>query len=184
LETIKGLIAFIFSSAFVLVFLLLSLFSLPLCVLAMMHIWEWSLWASLVAVSAMFFIPIAGQLAYLVLAIMGGYYLIQADFNWREAAYPQTKAFSFATVSDENLRKFKDTVMRPGIEQTCKEDGLKKFGVDGQIPLRISKFCECYAQATIDTVSRSDLLTNETTGKYPPHVEGQVAAATKRMCSS
>jgi hypothetical protein len=90
-----------------------ALLSLPLSVLAVMHLWGSSWVSALIGVLLFSCIPLLGQLGYLVLAVMGAYYLWSAGFDWQKAAYPPTQTFSVSTLSDADLQRFKSDVVRP-----------------------------------------------------------------------
>ena len=74
------------------------------------------------------YVPLIGQLGFLVLAVMGAYYVWDANFDWHKAAHPSKKTFSISTLSDAELERFKTEVVRPGFEQACKAEALKTVG--------------------------------------------------------
>jgi hypothetical protein len=67
------------------VFLFISLFSLPLNVIAIMRIKGWDWWPALIGAVVLGIVPVFGQLAFIVLTFVGAYFLVEAKFDWREA---------------------------------------------------------------------------------------------------
>src|SRR5207248_115578 len=91
LNRIFGIIVGLFSSAFGLFFAIFGVLSLPLGVIAVIHLTGWSWFLALVGILLFSCIPLIGQLGYLVLAGMGVYYFWSAHFDWHRAAYPATQ---------------------------------------------------------------------------------------------
>ena len=76
-----GLIFGLLSSTFGLLVAAFSLLSLPLTVLAAMHLFGWTWFGAIIGVLFFSCIPIIGQVGYLGLAVMGAYYLWAANFD-------------------------------------------------------------------------------------------------------
>jgi len=163
-------------------FAILRFLALPLSLVATMHLTGWSWFGAIIA--ALFFscIPLIGQLGYLVLAIMGTYYLWMTNFNWQEAAYPPAQTFSVATLSDGELERFKGDVVRQGFEKACKSDALKTNGFNGKLPVRLASQCECFATNFAANLSRDDLIAFEKSGAYPDEVQVRLGAELRRAC--
>jgi hypothetical protein len=169
-------------SAVGLALMILTLFSLPLSVLAFVHLTGWNWFGAIVSVVLIAAIPLLGQLGYLILAGMGAYYLIDAGFDWKKAAYPATKAFSVAALSEIELERFRANVVGPSFERTCKTEALKTNGFEGKLPQAISNRCECFAINFAAKITRDDLVTYEKTGEYPADVQMRVGTEVRRAC--
>lgn len=144
--------------------------------------WEW--WAALIGVVIFSCIPLIGQLGYIILAFLGAYFFWQADFNWRRATTPAPGTFSFETLSQEQLSRFKSEVILPSLERSCKEDARRRAGFEGNVPVRLSNFCECFARAMVIALSRNDLIFHEKNGKYPAATEIKIEHQVQSMCSN
>jgi hypothetical protein len=123
-----GVITGLLGSTFGLMIGVFGLLSLPLNVIAVMHLFGWSWFGALVSVILFTCIPYLGQLGFLILAVMGAYYVWDANFDWNKAAYPSTKTFNISTLSEAELERFKTEVIRSGLEQACKAEALKTVG--------------------------------------------------------
>jgi hypothetical protein len=177
-----GTLVGLFGSAFGLLIAGLAIFSLPLNVLAVMHLTGWSWFGALVAVIFFSCIPLFGQLGYIVLTVMGAYYFWSADFDWRKAAYPPTQTFSVSTLSDAEFQRFKTDVVRPNLEKACKEAALKSSGFDGKLSTPVASRCECIAATFASIVNRDDLMGYEKSGEYSTEVQQRTAAEVRRVC--
>ncbi|MGJ0507876.1 MAG: hypothetical protein ACR652_12290 [Methylocystis sp.] len=67
-------------------FFLLSLLAIPLSVVTLMRWFGLSWWLALIGVFLATLIPYAGRFAYLGLAVIGAYYVIDAGFSLPDAA--------------------------------------------------------------------------------------------------
>jgi hypothetical protein len=85
------------------IFLAIGLFSLPLNVIAIMRIEGWNWWAALIGAVILSIVPLVGHLAFIILAVVGGYFLIEAKFDWREAIDPTPQVLSFAQMTPEQF---------------------------------------------------------------------------------
>lgn len=177
-----GVIAGLFGSALGLFFFGFALLSLPLSVIAVMHLTGWTWFGALIGVMFFSCIPLLGQLGYLVLAVMGAYYLWDAGFNWQNAAYPPMQTFSVSTLSDADLQRFRIDVVRPNLERACKEAALKASGFDGKLPAPIASRCECVATTFAKEVTRDDLLAHEKAGQFSAEAQQRVSLEIRRVC--
>jgi hypothetical protein len=103
LGAIFALITGLLGSTVGLLFAVFGLMSLPLGVVATMHLTGWSWFGAIIGVLLFSCIPLVGQIGYLILAVMGAYYLWTANFDWQQAAYPSAQTFSVATLSESEL---------------------------------------------------------------------------------
>lgn len=87
MEILKRFVGIILGSTIAIGWLFFTILGLPLNVIAIMHLWGYKWWGALLLSVFISFIPLLGQLAYAVLAVMGAFYFYQADFNWREATH-------------------------------------------------------------------------------------------------
>ena len=161
-----------------------ALLSLPLNVLAVMHLFGWSWFGALVGVLLFSCIPFIGQFGYLILAAMGAYYLWAANFDWQKVAYPPTGTFSISTLTEAELERFKTDVVRRSFEQSCKSDALKTAGFDGKLPARVASQCECFATNFAAQLTRDDMITFEKSGKYPDDLQQRVGTEVRRACKN
>lgn len=86
------------------VFLFISLFFLPLNVIAIMRIKGWDWWSALIGAVVLGIVPLFGQLAFIVLAFVGAYFLIEAKFDWREAIEPTPQTMAAPDGKPTRLR--------------------------------------------------------------------------------
>lgn len=177
-------IAGLFGSAIGLTFGLLMLFSLPLNVIALMHFYGWEWWSALIAAILMNCIPFIGQLAYLVFAIIGAYFLLQAGFDWRKAVAATPETYNIATLSNEKFEQFKTSVIRPQIKQGCVAEARQRVSFEGKIPENALKFCDCYAGVVVDVVSREELIAQEADQGVLPEFKRKLAVATQARCGN
>ncbi|MFO1109280.1 MAG: hypothetical protein U1E61_08865 [Bradyrhizobium sp.] len=161
-----------------------ALLSLPLNVIAAMHLFGWSWFGALVGVLIFSCIPFIGQLGYFILAVMGAYYIWAADFDWQKAAYPPTKTFSISTLSQAELERFKTEVVRPGFEKECKSEALKSAGFDGKLPARAASLCECFATNFAARLTRDDMIAFEKSDRYPDGLQQRVGTEVRRACQN
>lgn len=183
-ETFLGVITGLLSSTFGLMISAFALLSLPLNVIAVMHIFGWSWLGALVGVILFSCVPFIGQLGFLILAVMGAYYVCDANFDWQKAAYPPTKTFSVSTLSEAELERFKTEVVRPGFEQACKVEALKTVGFDGKLPARAATQCECFATNFATRLTRADMIAFEKDGRYPDDLQQRVGSEVRRACQN
>ena len=170
-------LAALLGSAFGVFFAVLAVLSYPLNVIALMHIWGVTWWSAMIWTCIYgFIIPIAGQIAYLVFAVMGAYYLYDAGFDWDRAAHAKFESFSIATLSDAELQRFKKNVIRPSAERSCKEDAKKRgLSFEGRLEERATKFCECYAEILIAAASKDDLVYYEKNEDYSADMKARLS---------
>jgi hypothetical protein len=183
-ETFLGVITGLLSSTFGLMISAFALLSLPLNVIAVMHIFGWSWFGALVGVILFSCVPFIGQLGFLILAVMGAFYVWDANFDWQKAAYPPTKTFSVSTLSEAELERFKTEVVRPGFEQACKAEALKTVGFDGKLPARAASQCECFATNFATKLTRADMVAFEKDGRYPDDLQQRVGSEVRRACQN
>ncbi|QWG18798.1 hypothetical protein KMZ68_02580 [Bradyrhizobium sediminis] len=183
-ETFLGVITGLLSSTFGLTISAFALLSLPLNVIAVMHIFGWSWFGALVGVILFSCVPFVGQLGFLILAVMGAYYVWDANFDWQKAAYSLTKTFDISTLSEAELERFKTEVVRPGFEKACKAEALKTAGFDGKLPARAASQCECLATNFAAKLTRADMIAFEKAGQYPDDLQQRVGSEIRRACQN
>jgi hypothetical protein len=157
--------------------------SIPFSVAALMRLFEWHWWIALPVAIVLVFIPILGWLALIVFAVLGGVYLSGAGFNWQEATHAEKPLGSFATMTIMEFDTYRQTVMPEGLAKACKEDVAKSLGTGGQLPVRASNYCECYGQASADTLTQADLAYREKNGAYTEDATNRVRDAVTSRCS-
>jgi hypothetical protein len=186
-STLSAILAWIagpLGSTVGLLFAVFGLLSLPLSVVAIMHLTGWSWFGATIGVLLFSCIPLVGQLGFPVLAIMGAYYLWATNFDWQKAAYPALQSFSVLTLSGNELERFKTDVVRPSFERACKSDALKTDGFDGKLPMRVASRCECFATNFAAKLTRDDLITFEKAGQYPDELQQRLGIELRRACPS
>lgn len=183
-ERVLGVITGLLGSTFGLMISAFMLFSLPLNVIALMHLQGWSWFGALVGAILFACIPFIGQLGFLVLAVFGAYYVWDANFDWQKAAYPPTKTFSISTLSETELERFKNEVVGPGFERACKAEALKATGFDGKLPARAAGQCECFATNFAAKLTRADMIAFEKDGRYPDDLQQRVGTEVRRACQN
>jgi hypothetical protein len=157
--------------------------SIPLNVIAIMHLWGWEWWSALIAAAILGCIPVVGQIGFLVLAVMGGYFLVSANFNWREAVNPVND------LSPERFNSYKESVYWAqyltgkdrsdfvvGAVNSCV--GSKDIHpLTSRLPMSfVEQYCRCYANGLADHVSIRDLEADD------PAVTGPMAQAEAKRC--
>jgi hypothetical protein len=165
-----------------LLFAVFGILSLPLSVLATMHLTGWSWFGAIIGVVLFSCIPVVGQIGYFVLAIIGAYYLWSAGFDWQQAAYPPAQTFSVSNLTDSELERFKGDVVRRRLEQACKSTALKTNGFDGKLPARVASQCECIATNFAAKLTRDDLIAYEKLGRYAEELERRLAIEVWGAC--
>jgi hypothetical protein len=163
--------------------LVLVVLAIPLNVAAFMRLFEWHWWLALPAAFILVFIPVLGWLALIVFAIFGGFYLADAGLNWQTATHAERPPGSFATMTIMEFDAYRRNVMPQGLAKACKEDVAKNLGTGNQLPVRASNYCECYGQASADTLTQSDLAYREKTGAYTEDATARVKDAVLSRCS-
>lgn len=180
METLKAITAFIFGSALYVFFLGLAVFSIPLNVIAIMHLWGYEWWSALLLSMVIGCVPLLGQLAYIVLAVMGAYFFYQADFSWREATQPSIKTFEISTLSNSQFEEYKKSKIYPELFDSCMREGKERYGLDGRVPKNVSARCECYAEVVVAAISKKDF--SEKT--KPVGFEDRVKSAFVTKCTN
>ncbi|WP_168856162.1 hypothetical protein [Bradyrhizobium brasilense] len=183
-ERVVGVVSGLVGSTFGLIISAFALFSLPLNVIALMHLFGWSWFGALVGTILFACIPFIGQLGFLILAVMGAYYVWDAGLDWHKAAYPSTKTFSISMLSEAELERFKAEVVRPGFEQACKAEALKTVGFDGKLPARAASQCECFATNFAAKLTRADMAAFEKDGRYPDDLQQRAGSEVRRACQN
>lgn len=183
-EAVLGVITGLLGSTFGLMISVFALLSLPLNVIAVMHLFGWSWFGALVAVILFSCVPFIGQLGFLILAFTGAYYVWDANFDWQKAAYPPTKTFNVSTLSETELERFKTEVVRPGFEKACKAEALKTVGFDGKLTARAASQCECFATSFATKLTRADMIAFEKDGRYPDDLLQRVGTEVRRACQN
>jgi hypothetical protein len=187
MKLIKGLFATVavaMGSAAYLVFMALVIFSLPLNVIALMHWYDMEWWKALVTASALGFIPIIGQIGYVVLTVVGAYYFVDAGFDWKMATHPASKELSISELTDEQFDTFRNGLV-PVIENRCKDDTQRRFGKSGSLPVGMSGFCTCYAQTAVSIFTRADYVFQEShAGDTPSETLDRFKSAVQARCFS
>jgi hypothetical protein len=171
-------------SAFGIVLLVVIVLSIPLAAAALMRLFEWHLWAALTFAIFLVFVPIFGWFALIVMAAFGVFYLSSAGFDWQRATHVEKPAGSFATMTIMEFDSYRRTVMPEGLAKACKEDMSKNFGTSGQLPIRASNYCECYGQASAETLTQADLIYREKNGVYTEDATTRVKEAVQSRCGS
>jgi hypothetical protein len=184
LGTILAWIAGLLSSTIGLLFAAFGFLSLPLSVVATMHLTGWSWFGAIVCVLLFSCVPLVGQLGYLILAVMGAYYLWTANFDWQKAAYPLPQTFSVSNLSESELERFRTDVVRRSFEQACKSDAVKTIGFDGKLPARVASQCECFATNFVAKLTRNDLMDFEKSGRYSDELQQRLGTELRRACPS
>jgi len=157
--------------------------AIPLNVAALMRLFEWHWWLALPAAIVLIFIPIAGWLALTVFAFLGGFYLASAGFNWQEATQAARTGGSIGGMTIMEFDSYRRNVMPQGLAKACKEDIAKSLGTGNQLPIRASNYCECYGQASADTLTQADLAYREKTGNYTDDATARVKDAVLSRCN-
>lgn len=177
LQVLAGL----FSSVVGLVIFALTLFSLPLTMIAIMRFTGWEWWGALIGAIVGGAIPIVGQIGYVVLTLLGAYYYIDADFSWRQAIRPGVEAISIGDMTPVEFDQLKARGIRPEIERQCKEAARDRIGTEA-IPLVVANYCECQARVIAETTTQKDLLHQEQTGQASTGFEQRIIAAVNAQC--
>jgi hypothetical protein len=92
-RAILALITGLLGSTVGLLFAAFGLLSLPLSMVAVMHLTGRSWFGAIIGVLLFSCIPLVGQIGYPILAVMGAYYLWAVNFDWQQAAYPSAQTF-------------------------------------------------------------------------------------------
>jgi hypothetical protein len=184
MERIAGILAGLFSSAFGIVFTILMFLSLPFNVIVWMRWMGWEWWSALLATIFSLIIPLVGQIVYLVFTFVGAYYFIDSGWNWRNAANPLPKTFSMSSLSPAEFESLKVKTILPELTRQCMNEAKARVGHDGKISVAAARFCECFAQAAVDTTTQDDLAYQEVHKKPAPSHDERLKAAVRNRCAS
>jgi hypothetical protein len=146
-----GVSAFLFFAAF-------ALLSLPLNVIAIMRLQGWSWLAAMLAAIVLGAIPIIGQLGYLVLTVLGAYYLYAANFDWRDAVSRMPQTISFQQLSPDEFSALK-RAMSDSIAKECKQELAVRNNLSGRLLPRQADVCDCLARVAVRKITAADLTT-------------------------
>ncbi len=163
--------------------LVLVLLVVVLNVAALMRLFEWHWWLALPAAVLLIFIPILGWLAAIVFAIFGGVFLVGAGFDWQAATHATKPVGSFELMTSMEFDYYRRNVMAEGLAKACKEDVGKSLGTGSQLPIRASNYCECYGQASADTLTQADLVYREKNSKYTDDATARLKDAVLSRCN-
>jgi len=164
------------------VFFAFSLFSLPLNVIAIMRIKGWDWWQALIATVLLGIIPFFGQVAYVILAFVGAYFIFEAKFDWREAIEPTPQTITFAQMTPEQFASYKLGIPAR-FAKRCKQDFAEMNKLDGKLLAGQSAFCECYGQLAYELLTQDDLVYEENTGSMPSETTSKIKAAVTTRCN-
>ncbi len=121
------------------------LFSLPLAMLTLMRWYGWEWWHALVAASLLGIIPFFGQLAFLVLAVIGCYHLTETRFDWQAAAFHRIPDVQFSHLQ---------TKMKSDIREQCEATGAASAV---RFNFSLPAFCDCYSVRMAGALTQEDL---------------------------
>jgi len=144
-----------------LVFNILLLFSLPLCVLALMHQFGLEWWKAAIVAVVGGLIPLVGQLGYLVLTLFGAYLLIVNGFDWNAAADYSGGGRQITEMTDSEFTTYKQDVALPVLIEKCLTEGRKAAGPN--LPASAEEFCRCYAVRVLSHITKEDWKRSEAT---------------------
>ena len=155
---------------------------LPLDLLAVTRLtgWEWG--AALAAVLAINLVPLAGQLVYFGLAVVGAFTLGQDNLAQRRAiaAAPQSAAQPAADRPIDKFADWKKTVAAPAIQQSCLED-VQRRGLTGQMQIdQMARACACYGAAAEIVITPADVEDQQL--QPSPGFNERLATEARRIC--
>ena len=178
MKWLGSVIAAILGSAFSLLMLVVAIFSLPLTVIALMRWMGWEWLTALIAAVLLNVIPIAGQIAYVVLTIAGAYFLVSAGFNWQQAVYgPAVTATTWEEMSPSVFDEYKARVIKPELAKKCREETKGRYGTaDGKIPVVVSNWCDCYAGVSVALLTQADMIAHEKARAPSPEFTNRLKA--------
>ncbi len=161
------------------VFLFLTLFSLPLNVIAIMRIKGLDWWPALIGAIILGIVPLFGQLAFIVLTFVGAYFLVEAKFDWREAVEPTPQ--TIAQMTPEQFAKYKLTIP-PSFIKECKQEFAKMIWEEGKNLAWQNAICECTGQIAYELFTQEDFVYEEKTGSMSPEATDKLKAAVTSRC--
>lgn len=112
----------------IMIFMLLSL---PFSVIALMRWFEFSWWGALLLLVGLNFIPIAGWIAYVILAMAGCYFFVTDGFSFERASTPP----QFTSISRAEPRSFR-----------CQHQSLPEFTLgekSNPTNEQVEQLCQC-----------------------------------------
>jgi hypothetical protein len=142
-----------------------------------MHLLEWRWWLALPAAIILALIPVLGWLALIILALFGGYSLIDGGFN------PGQTVSSFEKMPIIQWDEYRRNVLPYGLAKACKEYQAKVLGTGSELPIRASNYCDCYGQASADTLTQADLAFQQRTGAYSEDATTRLKDAVTSRCN-
>lgn len=135
----------------------IALFAFPLSVVAQMRMFGLSWWQALLGSSIILLIPLLGQIAFLVSAIVGTYYLVAAKFHISAAINPPIQTVDITKVSPEKFMAWKARFLKPNFREQCQQELVRKMGVDGKLPTIAASYCDCVTRIIIEEIRQEDL---------------------------
>jgi hypothetical protein len=156
--------------------------SLPFNVITLMRWMGWEWWTALLATVFIGLIPIVGQLAYVIFAIAGAYFFVNAGFSWQRAVHPTAAAFTMSELSASEFANYKTKVMQPETARLCKEEAKGYAIADGRLPVMITDYCECFARVAMTELTQDDARYAQAHGRRPADFEDRVRTAILKQC--
>ena len=178
IEVFGGALAGTFGLAIAALFLM----SVPLSILYVIRITEWDWWWALLLIVVAQGVPGIGQIGIIVAAVMGAYHFVSEDFSWERAAYPERiETYNVSELSPEEFKRYKEQLVIPGIESSCKNWAEENAGFDNRINQKVSSYCECYAERLGGSLSKAEAIESEKRGNME-HVVRDRGNRIDRQC--
>ncbi len=130
---------------------------LPFGVVAVTRLTGWESWAALAALLALNFVPLAGQLVYVGLAVFGAYTLGQDNLAQRTAAKIMAAPVAAESKSADAFAEWRRKVAAPEVQDRCLQDAQRRGLTDGAQLDRMAKACACYGAAALTVIMPSDV---------------------------
>lgn len=133
----------------------ISLFSLPLTVIAIMRWYHFEWWSALIIAIFLGAIPFLGWVAYIITTIAGAYYFYDANFDVHRAINASLYQSTETSNADfENIKK----LAAPEFVAQCKESFAKKESWTTVVKLSADAYCSCFVERSLTFLTPTELI--------------------------
>lgn len=180
MKRLADVVGMAFGSAISVTMMAFVFLSLPFNVITLMR-WmgrEW--WTALIAAMFLNVIPVAGQIAYVVFAVMGGYFFVSSGFSFERAVHPYSILVQSEGVTGRTFDDYKVNILQPELARRCRDEGRNRYAnAEGTLPNAVDRYCDCYARVTVELITPEDMTANPS-----PALAGMIGAAVTAQCTS
>jgi hypothetical protein len=176
MEKLKSIIAGTPGTAGCLIVSIFFIFSLPLTVVALMREFGLVWWSAMLVAVMGAFIPLVGQIGYIILAAMGAYFLFQSGFDWETASEYRDMTAEVEQMTPEQFEVYKQKVVNPVYKSKCIAEVTRAR--NDLNASKVEAYCDCYIHKISDGVTIAEMKA------YGATPEGQIMKKQKALAAS